>query len=112
MSTFKKLTPILAALATPILMSAGNEKDIWKLPPETARLPRGPGVELVTAQCIACHSVDYISTQPLMNRAAWMATVAKMKEKYGAPIATNQVETVVNYLVKTYGTERKEAGTE
>jgi hypothetical protein len=69
-------------------------------------LERGPGVELVTAQCMLCHSVDYISTQPRMNRAAWTATVTKMKEKYGAPVTPESLEATVNYLVKAYGTER------
>jgi sulfite dehydrogenase (cytochrome) subunit B len=77
----------------------------WKLPAENTKLEKGPGVELATAQCMICHSVDYISTQPKMNRAAWTATVVKMREKYGAPVPTNNVEQVVEYLVKTYGTD-------
>lgn len=88
------------------LVMQGADKG-WKLPPETARLERGPGIELVTAQCMICHSVDYISTQPRMNRAAWTATVTKMREKYGAPAPTNQVDEVVSYLVKNYGSEKK-----
>jgi cytochrome c5 len=78
----------------------------WKLPPDTAKLERGQGVEVVTAQCSLCHSADYISIQPPMNRAAWTATVTKMREKYGAPILTNSVDQIVTYLVKTYGTEK------
>jgi sulfite dehydrogenase (cytochrome) subunit B len=84
----------------------GAEKG-WKLPAETARLQSGPGAAIVTAQCITCHSVDYITTQPVMTRAAWTAIVTKMKEKYGAPIAAEHVEAVVNYLATTYGAERK-----
>jgi hypothetical protein len=79
----------------------------WKLPPETAKLERAPGVELATAQCLLCHSPDYISIQPPMTRAAWTATVTKMKEKYGAPIPAENIEPLVNYLVKTYGAERE-----
>jgi hypothetical protein len=78
----------------------------WKLPPETTRLERGPGVEVATAQCLLCHSADYIAIQPPMNRAAWSAAVTKMKEKYGAPIVPDATNTLVNYLVKTYGTEK------
>src|SRR4051812_30830639 len=78
----------------------------WKLPAETAKLERGPGVEIVTAQCLLCHSADYISIQPRMNRAAWTATVTKMKDKYGAPITPENIEPVVNYLAKTYGAEK------
>ena len=75
------------------------------LPPETAKLKRGPGADLVTAQCLLCHSADYISTQPAFTRAQWTAIVQKMAQKYGAPIVTNRVEELADYLVKTYGTE-------
>lgn len=96
---------IFGLLGLGLTLSASDKG--WKLPPETPRLEKGPGVELASAQCVLCHSVDYISTQPRMNRAAWGATVAKMRDRYGAPIATNNVEALVNYLVKTYGTERE-----
>lgn len=78
----------------------------WKLPPETAKFEKSPGVEVVTAQCSLCHSADYISIQPPMSRTAWTATVTKMRERYGAPIVTDNVDQIVTYLVKTYGTER------
>jgi cytochrome c5 len=81
----------------------------WKLPPETTKLKRAPGVDVTTAQCLLCHSADYISIQPPMNRAAWAATVAKMKDKYGAPIQPNATNAIVNYLAKTYGTEKEKS---
>ena len=92
-----------------IATSAGAADSGWKLPPETVKLERGPGVEIVTAQCLLCHSADYISIQPRMNRATWTATVTKMKEKYGAPIPPENIEPVVNYLAKTYGAEKPAA---
>lgn len=99
---------IIAGAALSLFAFAADEKRDWKLPPETAKLERGEGVELVAAQCIVCHSLDYISTQPRMNRAGWTATVTKMKEKYGAPIAPENVDKLVTYLVRTYGAERRE----
>src|SRR5689334_19124810 len=81
----------------------------WKLPPETTKLERGPGVEVATAQCLLCHSADYISIQPPMTRAAWAATVTKMKDKYGAPIQPTATNAIVNYLAKTYGTEKEKS---
>src|ERR1051325_8564108 len=98
----KKLSLILFA----ILVSTQADDRGWKLPPETAKLERGPGVEVAMGQCLICHSADYISIQPLMTRAAWAATVTKMKEKYGAPITAEYTNAVVNYLAKTYGTEK------
>lgn len=75
------------------------------LPPETATLKPGPGADLANSICLTCHSADYVSTQPRLSRAAWTAGVQKMKTKYGAPILDNQVDPLVEYLVKNYGSE-------
>ena len=56
-----------------------------------------------TGQCLLCHSADYIANQPRLTRQAWKAEVTKMKLKYGAPIETNNVDLLVDYLVKNYG---------
>ena len=79
--------------------------DSFKLPPETTKLKPGAGAALVTAQCLLCHSADYISTQPRLTRAQWTATVIKMQQKYAAPISTNSVEALVSYLTVNYGRE-------
>ena len=73
------------------------------LPLETAKLKPGPGSELVTAQCLVCHSADYISTQPRLTQAQWTAIVLKMAQKYGAPVTTNRVEEISAYLTASYG---------
>ncbi len=99
-----KTSPFLLfclSVASLILVQAADRN--WKLPPETARLKPGSGAEIATSQCLLCHSADYISTQPRLDRAAWSASVQKMREKYGSPLPTNQVDAVVDYLVKTYG---------
>ncbi len=75
----------------------------FALPSETAKLKPGAGVELATAQCLLCHSADYISTQPPLSRAQWQATVIKMQQKYGAPITTNSISPLVEYLSVNYG---------
>ena len=99
----------LLALASAILaftVWAGAAERPWKLPAETPKFKPGPGAALATGQCLLCHSADYVSMQPSLDRAGWTASVQKMREKYGAPILTNQVEGLVDYLVKTYGKER------
>jgi hypothetical protein len=85
--------------------TVGGAETRVALPPETARFKAGPGVEVATAQCLICHSADYVSTQPRMGRSFWKANVQKMQQKYGAPIPDNQVERVVDYLVQAYGKE-------
>ena len=77
----------------------------WKLPPENVKIEKAPGAELVMAQCALCHSLDYISIQPRLDRAAWMATLAKMKDRYGAPVQEASTNAMVEYLVKNYGAE-------
>jgi hypothetical protein len=101
-------TVISTALASFALITAAADRN-WKLPPETTKLERGAGVEIATAQCLLCHSADYIAIQPPMNRATWAATVTKMKDKYGAPLVPDSTNTIVNYLVKTYGTEKEKS---
>lgn len=100
------------ALSLALLTSIQAGDHGWKLPPETAKFERGPGVEVALGQCVLCHSADYISIQPPMNRFAWAATVTKMREKYGAPVPpeyTTPTNALVNYLVKTYGTDKPAA---
>jgi mono/diheme cytochrome c family protein len=76
-----------------------------ELPKETATLKAGPGLEAVNAQCLACHSVDYIITQPRDKPLAfWKAEVEKMKKVYGAPIPDDQIDPVADYLARSYGT--------
>jgi hypothetical protein len=47
--------------------------------------------------------VDYITTQPPLTKAGWTASVDKMRSKYGAPIPTNAVPLLADYLVGQYG---------
>ena len=73
------------------------------LPAETGSYKAAPGVELAQANCMMCHSTEYVSTQPPMPRKYWEATVKKMKEKFGAPTPDAQAAAIVDYLVAAYG---------
>jgi hypothetical protein len=102
--TAKKLLLLCACVgagAFPLAAAEGS----FRLPPETAKLKAGAGVEFATASCLLCHSADYISTQPRLTEAQWRANILKMQAKYGAPIKTNQIEALVSYFAKNYGTE-------
>ena len=79
------------------------------LPPETAayRASPLPGYPLVRQNCLICHSAQYVQYQPPASpRAYWEATVVKMKKTFGAPFADEDIQPMVDYLVKTYGAER------
>ena len=103
MSSIVKKLPLLLASGVALASLAVAAESSFRLPPETAKLKAGPGVEVATASCLLCHSADYISTQPRLTEAQWRASVLKMQAKYGAPIKTNQVEALVSYFAKNYG---------
>jgi hypothetical protein len=77
-----------------------------KLPPETGTFKSGPGVQLMQKNCLTCHSVEYVGTQPRMPRKYWEATVKKMRDKFGAPIPDSDISTLVDYLTTNYGEEQ------
>ncbi len=78
----------------------------YELPDETVAFADGPNVDAALENCTACHSADYIITQPrdfLDPRAFWTAEVTKMQHAYAAPVADADVPAIVDYLVQTYG---------
>lgn len=96
----KRFLPILIvplfvpAIAAPLKIT---------LPVETPELKQAPGREVVMANCLICHSVDYITTQPPLAAAGWNAIVLKMQKTFGAPLPDNQIKSVVEYLTANYG---------
>ena len=77
----------------------------YKLPEETAAFAPGPNLETVQNNCTACHSADYVKTQPRnlkSKRDFWLAEVTKMIKVYGAPIDEADVPKIVDYLAATY----------
>ena len=84
---------------------AGAKSVSYKLPNETATFKPGPNVEVVQNNCTACHSADYIQTQPRgpkFKQDFWRAEVTKMIKVYGAPIDEADVGKIVDYLTQRY----------
>jgi sulfite dehydrogenase (cytochrome) subunit B len=78
-----------AAIAGLALGSANAAPASYTLPDETAAFKPGPNVEVVQNNCTACHSADYVNTQPRgpkFKKDFWQAEVTKMIKVYGAPI--------------------------
>ncbi len=75
------------------------------LPPDNpmAELQPGRGVEVVRANCVACHSTDYIVRQPGGDQQKWQGEVKKMINVFGAPISAQDAELIVRYLASAYG---------
>jgi mono/diheme cytochrome c family protein len=85
-----------------------------QLPPETAVFKPSdlPGYALVQRNCMTCHSVHYIQSQPFTSpRGYWDATVKKMRKPFGAQFPDADIPDMVDYLVKTYGAERSSRAT-
>ena len=66
-------------------------------------LTDAPGREK-TAQCGACHSLDYIRMNSrFLDLAGWTAVVNKMINAFGAPIPKDDVDAIARYLAVNYG---------
>ena len=68
------------------------------LPDEAASFPEGPGADLMTVYCTACHSPSMVLTQPSLSPAQWTATVTKMRDVYKAIVPDEAVPGIVGYL--------------
>ncbi|MGC1269433.1 MAG: cytochrome C [Croceibacterium sp.] len=70
------------------------------VPPELT----GPEAEIVANTCAACHSLDYITTQPRgKGEQFWRDSVAKMVTVYGAPIAPEDAQAIGTVLAGKFG---------
>jgi hypothetical protein len=66
-------------------------------------LKEGPGREKVQV-CVACHSLDYIPMNSrFLDKVGWVASVNKMINVFGAPIAKEDVDAIASYLAENYG---------
>ena len=66
-----------------------------------------PGYAKAQANCVACHSAEYMLYQPpTAARPYWEAMVTRMKVVFKAPIDDADMPVIVDYLVKTYGNEQ------
>ncbi len=77
---------------------------------ESLELVDAPGRELVMANCMICHSVEYIPMNAgFLDEKGWTAVVQKMQKVMGAPIHDEDVPKVVNYLSQHYGLTPKKS---
>jgi len=74
-----------------------------QLPGEVAVFRQDIGSEIANAQCLVCHSVEYVTTQPPLPQSFWKSSIQKMQQRYGATIPDAQVEPLAEYLTRNYG---------
>jgi len=103
MNAFRLFSGVVCVAASLPSAAAVAKPRSYELPEETATLRPGPNLGVAQDYCAACHSVDYISTQPPgRGEAFWKAEVGKMIHSYGAPIDEADARAIVEYLSKTY----------
>jgi hypothetical protein len=91
--------PLVARAATPFELKSVKVD----LPDGDKMFPDGPGSDAINNNCIACHSADMVLNQPALSKQAWAAEVNKMINNYEAPVAPEDVATIVDYLTSLKG---------
>lgn len=90
----------LLIVAIPLCVASAAQALTFTPPADT--IPRAlaqPDAEVIVANCTACHSLDYIVTQPRGKGAQfWRDTVTKMIAVYGAPVAPGDVDGLATQL--------------
>ncbi len=103
------LAAAIAATAMTFAVAASAAPKTIEIPSETLQLKPSalPGYAKAQANCVACHSVEYMQYQPPnAARPYWDATVKRMKGVFKAPIADADMPAIVDYLARTYGNEQ------
>jgi mono/diheme cytochrome c family protein len=73
-----------------------------------APLKPGPGEDVASADCSACHTSDYIVMNSMfLTPDQWKAEVTKMRTAFGAPIDDATAAEIVSYLAAHYAVPAK-----
>jgi cytochrome c5 len=99
---------IVASVASTPSVSVGATRIELKstkvdLPESDRMFPDGQGSDAINNNCLACHSAGMVLNQPVMSKEAWTSEVKKMINNYKAPIAPEDVGTIIEYLVNLKG---------
>jgi hypothetical protein len=100
------ITALLAggsALHRNAIADTPNDVHSITLPTMQPDLPDGPNRDLTVNRCTLCHSTRLITMQPKFSREAWTAEVKKMRTVFGAPVAPEDADSIVDYLMSIRG---------
>jgi glyoxylase-like metal-dependent hydrolase (beta-lactamase superfamily II) len=92
-----------ADLYTAIRKPVPDIKEILAAKPAGAagQAAASPAQQLLDKACTNCHNLNRVQTKKL-NQADWRTTVVRMKDR-GAEITDEEIDTLVEFLVKSYG---------
>ena len=102
-----RLALIVAALASAAAWSVAAPKSIT-LPADGVALRPSPlpGYAKAQADCVSCHSAEYMIMQPPnAGRPYWDAMTKRMKAVFKAPFDDADIPAIVDYLAATYGSK-------
>ncbi len=77
------------------------------MPVSQVSFPPGAGADIANSQCLICHSAGMVLRQPPLTQDEWTGEINKMRNSFGAPLPTDQVQALAKYLQSING--RKEA---
>lgn len=80
------------------------------LPPDGVQLRPSPlpGYAKAQANCLTCHSAEYMLYQPPnAGRPYWDAMAKRMKTVFKAPLDDADIPVIVDYLSATYGNQQR-----
>lgn len=91
--------------AGPDIVAAQMQPVSYQLPEETIPAELADtGAEIVVNNCTACHSLEYVTTQPRgMGEKFWHDEVTKMVKVYGAPVEPADAEAIAKLLTERFG---------
>lgn len=101
-----------AAFAAAALGMSGMALAVPKtitLPPDAVQLRPSalPGYAKAQADCMVCHSAEYMLYQPPnATRAYWETMAKRMKTVFKAPFSEEDIPALVDYLTATYGNQQ------
>jgi hypothetical protein len=104
-----RMNAFAAGVALVLAGGVGAAPRTIVLPPDSVQLKPSPlpGYAKAQANCVACHSAEYMLYQPpTASRTYWDAMVKRMKQVFRAPIADDDMPEIVDYLARTYGNEQ------
>jgi sulfite dehydrogenase (cytochrome) subunit B len=99
------LLTLAAVFAGTAMVAVQAKPFVYTVPDDKSAFKPGPNLDVVQGNCGACHSADYIQTQPRgpkFGKDFWQAEVVKMINVYGAPIDQKDIPKIVEYLSATY----------
>jgi hypothetical protein len=105
------ILPVVSLIALLFSLASGRAESPLVLKsvsidlPDDGKMLSGPGADAVNNNCLACHSAGMISHQPVLTEGAWRVEVAKMINVYKAPVAEQDVDAIVAYLVHAMGSK-------